>query len=191
MSKVVIKKQDNSNFADKIALRLQECVRISSTSLRVLDCFHGSGKIWSAVSALYPGQIELVGIEKERGKSQFTVLEGDNMKFLPVIDLSNFDLIDLDAYGSVSKQLFSVLKNPTFNGCPVFITEITTFFGTIPSSATKLNGVHHLYKKNKTVFNSLYFPFVFEMFRKLGAKKIKYIRRDKARSRKLYGILYF
>jgi hypothetical protein len=166
-------------------------MRFHGGPVRVLDCFHGEGKLWADVAELYPGKINLVGIEKERGKSPFTVLEGDNQKFLPAMDLSRFDLIDLDAYGSVSKQFMSVVRNPTFGGCPIFITEITTFLGAIPREVTGSNSLHHFYKKNRTVLRSLYYPLLFEMFRKYGAKKIKYIQRDKGPSRKLYGVLYF
>lgn len=191
MSKVVIKKKDNSFLQDKINIRFQECLRLNTNSLRVLDCFHGMGKIWAGVKELFPGEIEVVGIEKERGKSPFTVLEGENRKFLPRLDLSSFDLIDLDAYGTMSGQFHDIVNNPTFQGQNIFFTEITTYQAAIAREILKANNALHIYKKNRTVLRSLYYTFLFEMFRKSGAKRVKYFRRDKNASRKMYGVIYF
>lgn len=191
MSNPVIKKRDNTNLFDKTALRFQECLRIGGATVRVLDAFHGQGKLWSGVAELYQGKVEVLGIEKERGKSPYTVLEGDNRKFLPAIDLSRFDLIDLDAYGSVTKQFLDVICNSTFNGCPIFVTEITTFKGAICREILTANNLLGFYKKNRTVIRSYYYELLFEMFRKNGVKKIKYFCRDKGPSRKLYGVIYF
>lgn len=183
-------KVDNSNFYDKAFLRIQECVKLTG-EVRVLDVFHGSGRLWAFVSKVLNKKINVTGIEKERGKSCFTVLEGDNRKFIPILDLSKFTFIDIDAYGSVSTQFLQIIQNKSFNGCPIFITEISVSHGAIHNSILKHLNIKHLYSQNRTVFHSMYYDLIFEMFRMNGVKKIKYIRRNLCGSRKLYGVLYF
>ena len=83
---------------------------LDSTGLdevRVLDCFGGDGKIWAAVEEKRPGvKVWRTGIEKERGKGDRTrTLYGDNMSYLPHVNLEAFDAIDLDAYGWPCDQL--------------------------------------------------------------------------------------
>lgn len=66
----------------------------------------------------------VVGIEKnEYLKSPFYVLYGDNRKIIRTIDIDQFSVIDIDAYGSpfeIMEYVFETAKNPkviiyTFN----------------------------------------------------------------------------
>jgi hypothetical protein len=120
---------DNSFLGDKIALRVNNVPK--KESLRVLDCYHGSGTIWKNVQERYTGKITVVKIDKFQ-KDDLFVLLGDNLKYLKKIDLSVFDAIDLDAYGIPFEQL-KLLFERKYRGV-VFVTFIQTLFGKLPVS---------------------------------------------------------
>lgn len=95
-------KTDNSYIEEKIDLRISAISE--KKSVTVLDCYAGTGKLWTLVKQRTGCNISVVGIEKENGKNKYA-LPGDNIKYLKNIDLSKFDIIDLDAYGIPFAQL--------------------------------------------------------------------------------------
>jgi hypothetical protein len=60
----------------------------------------------------------------------FFYLPGDNRSFLSIIDLSRFNVVDLDAYGIPYDQL-KILFDRGYKGC-VFVTFIQTGWGAMP-----------------------------------------------------------
>lgn len=129
-------KQHSSHFPEKIKLREMALLETGKDRIQVLDCFHAEGRIWDTIKRRNPDiEITVIGIEKERTKkSQNFVFYGDNVKVIKSIDLSAYDLIDLDAYGCCWKQLDSVFKNGTASqGTPIIYTQI----------AIRQNGVYH------------------------------------------------
>lgn len=118
---------DNSFFQEKVNLRLQAISGMES--VRVLDCFAGTGKIWKAVKRKSSAKIFVLGIEKERGKN-IDALPGSNLKYLASMNLSRFDVIDLDAYGIPYDQL-SLLFRRGYSG-RVIVTAIQSGMGHYP-----------------------------------------------------------
>src|SRR5688572_25502525 len=92
------KKTNNSYLADKVALRVAHMPKAGE--VRVLDCYAGQGVIWRAVERLTGREIKVLGIDvnKPDELSGFR-MPGDNRAYLEIIDLSRFDVVDLDAYG--------------------------------------------------------------------------------------------
>jgi hypothetical protein len=89
--------------------------------VKVLDAYHGSGRVWHRVAALVPDvRIDVVGIDTRNIAPG--VIQGDNRKILPTLDLTAFDLIDLDAYGVPAEQLAIVADRAP--GVPVVATVI-------------------------------------------------------------------
>ncbi len=82
--------------ADKIALRRHVLAAVPSA--RVLDAFAGSGRMWRAV---WKGADHYVGCDlKWYRDSARLAYVGDNRRMLRAIDLTAFNIFDLDAYGS-------------------------------------------------------------------------------------------
>ncbi len=105
------KKTDNSHLQEKIKLRLESVIGIDKPILTVLEAFSGDGLIWREVQKQSNKKISILKIEKKEGKKG-VYLKGDNMKFISMFDFNNYDIIDLDAYGSPFNQLEVVfLKN--------------------------------------------------------------------------------
>jgi len=98
-------------------------------AVKVLDCFSADGLIWQEVKKRSKAKIQVLRIEKEKGKKG-VYLPGDNLKYLSTLDLSAFDVIDLDAFGVPFEQL-RILFDRKFSGS-VFVTFIQSMFGQLP-----------------------------------------------------------
>ncbi len=117
-------KTDNAYVAGKLALR--RIALDGKTSARVLDCYSGDGLMWGTLKAEGACKIDLTRIEvKKTAKGVY--LQGDNLKFMAGMDLSAFDVIDLDAYGAPIEQLDMVMAS-AFRGW-VVVTYITNILG--------------------------------------------------------------
>ncbi len=131
---------DNDHIASKVALRV-EAVELLGTPrpIRVLDAFHGHGRLWDMTRAVLPDgwDVKLYRSDhKERGAGTLKV---DNARLLVALDLSKFDLIDLDAYGWPTTQLNTVAaKAPT---TPVLTTRIARALGPVPHIILKDLGI--------------------------------------------------
>ena len=140
---------DNSFFQEKVNLRLQAISGMES--VRVLDCFAGTGKIWKAVKRKSSAKIFVLGIEKERGKN-IDALPGSNLKYLASMNLSRFDVIDLDAYGILYDQL-SLLFRRGYSG-RVIVTAIQSGMGQLPTKLLfELGYSERMLKKTRSIFN--------------------------------------
>lgn len=130
MSKAATK-TDNSYFDAKVRLRLDNLP--AGPEISVLDCFAGHGLLWRAVRRRAVGRkISVLSID-EKPQATGLHLVGDNMKFLPTMDLTGFNVIDLDVYGIPIKQLRLILSRPLRTGVTIFVTFIQSMFGVLPS----------------------------------------------------------
>lgn len=122
--------------------------------LNVLDCFAGENKIWGNFKTN-----RYYSIEKELNKGKN--IHADNMKILPSLDLSNFNVIDLDSYGIPIEQLNAIFKNPTLQGgtCIIY-TCIGNKMSTLNKFFVQYYGLESMYKNAKTLFNN----FSYQMF---------------------------
>ncbi|MBU0959796.1 MAG: hypothetical protein KKB31_07655 [Nanoarchaeota archaeon] len=168
MSKV---QTDNSYFFCKTKLR--ESFIKDIPDLKVLDCFHGTGRIWKQINNNRQNKISIIGIEKKKYKDE-VYLKGDNIKFLTNMDLSIYQAIDLDAYGIPFDQL-EILFAKKYQGI-VFITFIQSLFGQLPKGMLK---VLDFTDKMIIIIPSLFNIDGFEKFKsylwKRGIKQISFI----------------
>ena len=116
---------DNTYFQEKVKLRIDNLP--NKKTIKVLDCYAGEGKIWNYIKANSKKDIQILSIDKEQ--KQFNQLLGDNVKFLKMLTLSNFDIIDLDAYGIPFKQM-EILFDREYKGI-VCVTYVMSVFGSI------------------------------------------------------------
>lgn len=122
-------KTDNSHYGAKIRLRVEAVNRCKSKNLYVLDAYAGYGHMWREVQRQCPKvKIRTLGIDQRPIGPH--LIKGDNLKVLPSLDLSAFDLIDLDAYGIPAAQLGIVAHKAP--GVPVLVTAIASRQGTTP-----------------------------------------------------------
>ena len=134
-----MKKTDNSHFDDKIALRIRNLPALPV--VRVLDAYTGQGTIWNEIARRCPGQrFEVTRIDTRKGLAG-TYLVGDNLKFMRAMDLTQFDVIDLDAYGMPVHQVREVLRSRGATPRQVFVTAITVNMAAMPWEMLAASGV--------------------------------------------------
>jgi len=124
MSKV---QTDSSYLETKIKLRLEN---LPAGTCDVLDCYAGTGQIWNIIKQRTKKKINVLGIELK--ETQGIYLHGDNRKFLSSIDLTRFNVIDLDAYGVPYHQLKIIFARNLQPGTTIFVTFIQILYGGLP-----------------------------------------------------------
>lgn len=142
---------DNSFFDEKVALRINSLSLIKKDKIKVLEAFGGDGYLWEAVKRNTEKHISTFRIDKKEDKKG-VYMTGDNIKYLSSLDLSKFDIIDLDAYGSPFPQLEEVFSS-SFQGV-VHCTFIQTGMGRIDNGILLANGyTKEMIKKIPTLFS--------------------------------------
>lgn len=121
-------KTDNKYLIDKIVLRLDHLP--AGKRVRVFNAFGGKQIIWQAIKRIRKDvEIEVLSADKI-GDLDLVYLRGDNLKYMARMDLSKFDVIDLDAYGCPVKQI-DLLFRKQYRGM-VFVTFIQSMNGVLP-----------------------------------------------------------
>lgn len=181
---------DNSNRSAKKNLR-RYATRCLST-LRVLDCYAGNGAMWANVSKeLY------LGIEKQRGKGSATngIVNADNLKMIPNMDLSAYNVIDLDAYGVPYDQMRLIFENKTLqHGTVVIYTAIRNGMSGVNANALENLGLSKMYKKCPSLFKPMYMDCFYELLRSKGVSKVHEIdqsTKKKGSYEKHYGFFVY
>lgn len=130
---------DNSNLEVKVGMRTDWLDNTPGDEVRVLDAYAGDGHVWAAVAARRPDRnILRVGIEKKLSDDP-RVMHGDNMSFLPHIDLETFDAIDLDAHGWPDRQLAVIADRVPHKH--VFVTVGMLKMGIVPFTVLEAAGI--------------------------------------------------
>lgn len=161
---------DNSFLGDKVALRLANIP--VKAELRVIDAFHGADTIWKNVQKKYDGSIKIFKIDKEQKDDSF-VFPGDNKKYLSSLNLNNYDVVDLDAYGVPYDQLEIIFKK-NYKGL-VFITFIQNMSGCLPYDFLEnLGYTKAMTKKCPTLFYKDGFKKMCAYLKLKGVEKIRY-----------------
>lgn len=180
----VTKKTDNHYLADKIFLRLRYANL--SADPKILDCYGGMNKVWSGVHRLSGNPVNRISIDKRNDLLDFH-LHGDNEKILPSMDLSSYDVFDLDAYGIPYKQLCLIFENRQHPAI-VFVTMIQTMYGQMPKGLLVDIGFSEtMFKKSPTLFGKRGWAFFLQWLAFKGVKKVVH-RSKKAKHYMVFGI---
>jgi hypothetical protein len=166
-------KTDNSYLAAKVRLRLDNLP--AKREITVLDAYCGSGQIWQTVQERANNhKITVTGIDSKRATGRMHLV-GDNLKFLAGMDLSRFDVVDLDAYGCPYKQLSAVLRGGRLKpGTIVFVTWIQSQFGILPRGFLQdLGYTKGMVRKSPTLFSRHGQQKLLDW---LSTKQIKYVK---------------
>lgn len=132
----------------KINLRIDSIGHLKDVA--VLELFGGEGILWSEVKKQTGKHIEVLSIDINKYKR--LQLQGDNTKFINSLDLSMFDVIDIDAWGSPYKQLDMILKRG-YTGI-VHCTFIQTMMGSLSKDMLlSLGYTQAMIEKIPSIFN--------------------------------------
>jgi hypothetical protein len=150
-------------------MREDVCSKMAG-DITVLDCYHGNGCIWNDISARH--KVIVFGIEKEKGKGTGSIY-GYAEKVIPSLNLGQFKIIDLDAYGSPYQALKQVFNNKTLKkGTFIFYTHIMTGMGVTHKEVLSYIGITQKMQKHcRTIFKSLSFIAFKEYIRQNGIEK--------------------
>ena len=144
------KKTENSHIEEKVFIRLQAIGELPGP-VRVLDAFSADGRIWDNVKARTEKVINVTPIELRALNSNRIYLRGDNMKFIAGMNLSRYDVIDLDSYGVPFAQLELIFEKK-FKGI-VCVTFIQTVMGNLSDDFLEAIGFpRRMFKKCPTLF---------------------------------------
>ena len=146
-----MKKTDNHYLKEKINVRIEVIGFIEAPV--ILECFAGRGILYKNIRKQINKNIKLTSIELEKNKYPKAHLTGDSFKYLKSIDLSNYNIIDLDAYGIPIKYI-DYLVDKKYKGY-VIVTAIQSGMGKLPNLLlNKLGYSQNMIKKIPTLFNS-------------------------------------
>lgn len=158
---------DNSFLTDKVYLRANHLP--DGDVITVLDCFAGKGHIWKNVVHLTGRKIRRLAMDYKDGLGFH--LPGNNLAWMPSLDLNYFDVIDLDAYGVPYQQL-KLIFDADYRGV-VFVTFIQSVFGGIPHDLLVDVGVSEdMIKKCPTLFYKSGWSYFLDWLAMRGVSKI-------------------
>lgn len=145
---------ENSHLGSKARLRADFIKTLGKTDLHILDAFAGDGHVWQRVQELLPDhKITYLGIDKKK-YSRPEVIMGNNQKVMKGLDLNQFDLIDLDAFGFPWEQLQICAEQAP--QVPVASTCISVTLGPTPFPVLKAAGIPKDWTNRDEVPHSLF-----------------------------------
>lgn len=158
----------------KINLRIESIGHLKEVT--VLELFGGEGVLWGEVKKRTGKKIEILSIDKN--KYNRLQLQGDNIKFIDSLDLSIFNVIDIDAWGSPYKQLDMIL-NRRYNGI-VHCTFIQTMMGSLSKDMLiSLGYTKEMINKIPSIFNKNGIDKFTQYLANKGIKEINIISKDR------------
>lgn len=167
---------DNSHLPEKVWLRIHH---LPLSGLSVLDCYGGFGVVWSEVTRITGRRVDRLGIDKQKRPG---CLHGDNRKWLQSLDLSAFNVIDLDAYGIPFAQAAIIFKRQYVG--TVFFTFIQSEFGKLPAGLLDANGITAaMRRKCQTLYNAIGWRLWLDWLGNNGVTRVHLYQRQ----RKYYG----
>lgn len=175
-------KTDNSFFSEKVMLR--NLFLPEDKEINVLELYGGDGLIWDQIIRMNPGKVFRVVSMDVKDLKRKNYLKGDNRKFLPSFNLNNYNVIDIDAYGSPFEQLHHLLIN-NYKGI-IYFTFIMTSYGNMNHKLLYESGItKNMLRKVTTLFTKYPFDIFKSYLGKYGVTEITYINHG----RKYYGVI--
>lgn len=174
------KTTDNQNIRHKLYLR-----EMATSGLRernVLDLFAGKKEIWSRLE-----HSTYLGVDKKKARADGVVM-ADNRKVIPTLDLSKFNVIDLDSYGIPSEQIRLLFENGTMcDGTVVIYTLITNKLVVMPNNLRKYAGISDMYNKSSTLFCGHSEALFYDWLASMGVKSVREYSEPSSQYSKRYG----
>lgn len=175
MSKV---QTDNDEKYLSVKIDLRQRIVNELKEVFCLECYGGDGIMWDRLRLSNPGkEITVLRIDQKEDKKG-VYLKGDNLKFIKSINLNQFNIIDLDAYGVPVKQL-EVLLNRKYIGW-VVVTFIQSMTGQLSKQFLRdLGYSDSMMKKCPSLFNKNGFDKMKYWLANKGIKTITYFSENR------------
>ena len=162
-----MEQMDNTYLADKAALRADH---LPDGEIRVLDCYGGKGLVWHAVQKLARRKIKVLPVDIRNDLNTFR-LPGDNRAFLQIIDLTKFNVVDLDAYGVPYDQLRMIFERGYIG--KMFVTFIQSLYGKMPYGLLEEVGfTAEMIKRSPTLFGRRGWDYFLDYLALHGVTKV-------------------
>lgn len=172
------KHTDNTCLASKIDLRRDAVVGLKVVN--VLDCFGGENKLWSAIP-----HNRYFGIEKQKGKGKN--LQADNTRVLESLDLSQFNVIDLDTWGVPDLQIAQMFRRTTLQpGTRIVVTCITGPMNGLGMTLMTYYNLKEIWARSRSILNTCVNEMFLGYLYDLGVRRMVGFSQDDGMS-KLYG----
>lgn len=156
---------DNANIDSKIHLRMMAIEGLEK--INVLDCFAGENRIWSRIP-----HDSYYGIETKKGKGKKNLF-ADNLRVIPSLDLSKYNVIDIDSYGLPLDQILAIHKNKTLiPGTVIIYTMITSKISAAHKSISKAYGADKMYAECPCLFEPYLHDMAYGIMYNLGIKNV-------------------
>lgn len=170
---------DNACLKEKIELRKMATEHFYT--LKVLDLFAGDNVLWSNFD-----KERYYGCESMKGKGKN--LYADNRKVIPSLDLSDFNVIDLDSYGIPFEQVEQLFDNDTLkSGTVVVYTCIGNAMSNLSKKARKKFQIDDMYREAPTLFNGFGTEYFHSLLYDKGVREITVYRPISITFNKEYG----
>ena len=172
------KQTDNDAQMFEVKIDLRQDLIKDMKEVRVLEAFAGDGAIWGEIKRRNPDKKNKVLRIDQKPDKVGVYLKGDNTKFMGKMDLTKFDLIDLDAYGSPYNQLELVFAS-NYQG-PVVCTFIQTMQGGLNKQLLiELGYSRKMIEKCPSLFSTNGFDKMKAYLAKKGVKKVKFYSQNR------------
>jgi hypothetical protein len=177
-------RNDVQGFKIKVKLRIENLPE--KKTIKVLDAFAGDGLIWKEIKKQCPDKVfEIVSIDNKKGLNNDNIVS-NNVYYILRNDISNFDVIDLDCYGSPFEQLRAIFYNKKVNAI-IFFTLIRSGLGaTKKDMLAEIYGIEIGNRISRVFSKNPIEPFC-DYIRRHGITKINYTSVQKTGSNKFYG----
>lgn len=124
-------KKDSSDKWYKINLRRKYLPK----NAKVLDLFCGRGDMYENV---YKGKVDkYIGIDKEKIHNEKLCIKTNNLHFVSKNNINDFNVFDLDDWGSPWKLLYLILKKYQGQKAIFFITDGLKLHQNVDGNVTK------------------------------------------------------
>ena len=176
-------KTDNSSLRTKVAFRLNRLP--TKEKITVLDCYHGSGACWRNINLHSVSKIQIHGLDID-DKDSFVLL-GDNRKVLPGLNLSRYDVIDVDSYGVPYDVLSEIFAYDGDINATIFYTFCQTHMRQMPKGMLlELGYTDVMYQKSPTLVSKGGHDKFLHWLANNGVTHVEYIKLPGSRTR-VYG----
>ncbi len=175
MSKFNGVKTDNAPIAAKRQIRLSILNTIKNP--RVCEVFCGAGEMYRSV--WYKAE-DYIGIDKRKFFDERITICGDAEKAIRTINLNDYNIFDIDAYGSPYNILSYIVQNRTEKGELAFVltdgSAMDLRLGRVSRGLRELSGIkNHILKRASNIHDELIIEVVKNIERITGKKSSNFV----------------
>lgn len=175
MSKFNGVKTDNAPIAAKQQIRLSILDKIKNP--RVCEVFCGTGEMYRSV---WHKAEDYIGIDKRKFFDERITICGDAEKAIRTINLNDYNIFDIDAYGSPYNILSYIVQNRTEKGELAFVltdgSSMDLRLGRVSRGLRELSGIkNHILKRASNIHDELIIEVVKNIERITGKKSSDFV----------------